>query len=421
MKASFFPSHRLVKAGCGLMLVSLCPGLAPAADQTPRDPQAGAAATHVLFMGADLAVDKDRVFHPVEEVTATSLVIKPGGQPVKLPLAQTANIRVTEALRLADTNVGLGDFKFERTYSAEADPTAQLARTAAMAAGDTAVVDLAVAAERNASMMMAGPSAAVAGAGNPEDAAMAGRSLAQARANQASAEMNLNRTLANSSSQVYDVGAQASKLLAAEPFDAIRVSFTVTAETALTQPYYGIIAQLRDPGSKPGQVRKWVYLKSFGPLAAGETQQVTVFQSGLPPGYLLEDCEVHVYDGRQELSTTLSRRRVALSDEEALTYRVIEYIGENKGRTLPAALTTKSLPPAVGAALSPAQRETTCYVRVTKDGQVTAAFGDADGKKPLQDATLAAAVATLQFNPALAAGKPVESIAPVKVGSLIAR
>ena len=85
---------------------------------------------------------------------------------------------------------------------------------------------------------------------------------------------------------------------------------------------------------------------------------------------------MHVYDGSKELATSLSRRRVPLSEEEALAYRVIEYIGENKGRTLPAALISKSLPPAAGAALSPAQQEMTCYVRVTKDGHVSAAFAD---------------------------------------------
>ena len=35
----------------------------------------------------------------------------------------------------------------------------------------------------------------------------------------------------------------------------IRLSFAVTSDKDLAHPYYAVIAQIRDPGSKPGQVR----------------------------------------------------------------------------------------------------------------------------------------------------------------------
>jgi hypothetical protein len=69
----------------------------------------------------------------------------------------------------------------------------------------------------------------------------------------------------------------------------------------------------------------------------------------------------------------------------------------------------------VGSSLTKDQLEHTWYVRVGKDGRVTAAFSDADGRKPVQDNVLVSALQLLRFNPALEAGKPVESLAPVRM------
>ncbi|MDQ5979458.1 MAG: hypothetical protein QG602_2432 [Verrucomicrobiota bacterium] len=382
---------------------------------------AKAETTHVIFMGADLAAENDRVYHPVVDVTAASLVIRTGDKTVRLPIALTDNLRIIEELKLTETSVALDDLKAERAYSAETDPAAQLARTAALAAGQTAVVDLANAEVRRASLQVAGAGAMVAGAGNPEDAAAAARTMSAAQGAQAAAESTLNQALSTPNSQVYDVGAQSTRLTAEENYDAIRVSFAITPETDLAQPYFGLIALVRDPGNRTAQARKWVYMQPLGALGAGETRRVTVYRSGFPPGYELEGCEVHVYEGGRELATSLSRRRVEITEEEALSYRVFEYIGANKGRTLPAALVTTTLATEAWASVSKLQLEQTHHVRVAKDGSVTAAFGDAAGKKPVTDAALAAVLKSLRFNPALAAGKPVESIAPVVLGGLAVR
>jgi hypothetical protein len=405
-----------VRAACGL-LPALVVQVAAAVPAAPA--QAASPLTHVIFMGADLSAEKNRVYHPVVDVTDTSLVIQPAGQPVRLPMAQAASLRITETLKLTDTSVGLDDFRFEPAYSPGADPTTQLAKTAALAAGQTAEVDLAAAAERSAALAVAGASGAVANAANSEDAADSRAALARAQAGQAAAGEALDRALAATNSPLYDVGAQAARGAGEGMFDAIRVSFVLTAESDLLQPYYAVIAAIRDPGDR--QPRKWIYVRPLGAMAAGETQRVTVYQSGFTPGYTLEACEVHVYDGVRELATPLSRRRVAISDEEALTYRTIEYTAANKGRTLPAKLATRALTTAAWASVPKAQLATTYHVRVARDGRVTGAYVDAAGKTPLADAALVAVLSALQFNPALSAGKPVESIAPVVLGEIPVR
>jgi hypothetical protein len=391
-------------------------GLAHAVE--PPAKRTAVPATHVLFMGAELAAERGRVYYPVVDVSGASLVIKPGGSSVRLPLASAANLRITEQLKLSEASVALDDYKAERAYSAGADPSAQLAKTAALAAGESAVADLAAAAERSATLAVGEAGVLVANATRPEQRAEAQAMLNRAQATQAGAQASLDRALAAQTSQIYDVASQSTRLNGSENFDAIRITFTVTAETDLAQPYYGIIARIHDPDARPGQTRPWVYLQPLGAMVAGETRKVLVHQSGFPPGYQLAACEVHVYDGEQELATNLSRRRVPLSDQEAREYRVFEYIGANKGRTLPAALVTRSLATGVWAAVPKAQLAETFHVRVGKDGTVAAAFRDAAGRKPVADADVTAALKTLRFNPALDAGKPVESLAPVVLGSL---
>jgi hypothetical protein len=236
---------------------------------------------------------------------------------------------------------------------------------------------------------------------------------------QAQAEAALTQTYNTPGSEVYDVGAQSSEAGTRESkqlFDAIRLSFDVTSEKDLTQPYYAVIAQIRERDSKPGQVRKWAYVKSLGPMQAGVPKSVSAFQAGLPPGYILEDYEVHLYNQGEELATNLSRKRVPLTDDEALEFQIIEYVAANKGRSLPAAPLGPTLSGRIRATGPAAQSGEVCYVRVARDGRVTAAYRDPDGKQPLADPALEAALRAVRFQPALEAGKPVESVVAVNLG-----
>jgi hypothetical protein len=202
-------------------------------------------------------------------------------------------------------------------------------------------------------------------------------------------------------------------------FDAIRVSFAVTPKGDLAKPYFAVIAQIKSPGgSNPGQVQPWVHLQSMGAMAAGVTKKVTVYEEGMPAGFTIEKCEVHFYDGTDELATSISAKRVLLTQDEAMTFRVIEYISANKGRTLPAVPAT--FVSDRRSSLSAAQLNQACYVRVAKDGKVAATFGDKDGTRPLQDQELDAALKGLRFKPAIVSGKPVESIVPIRLGMISA-
>ena len=403
------------------MLAPLSLSLTFAADPEPSSAAKAAPKTHVLFMGADLALEKDKVFTPVADVTADAVVIKPDGKTVNVPQEQCVNFRINEALKLSKTSVGIDELKFDRAYTPGADPFRKFAHNAAIAAGESAVNDVAQVNVAQANIGVTGGNMALNAVRGTPNEGMGQAVLNQALADRAQAEATLLQGYNAPSSDIFDVGSQSAVAGAEsmrELFDAIRLSFEVKAEKDLAHPYYAVIAQIRDPGSKPGQARRWAYLRSLGSLSAGESRKVNVYQGGFPPGFILEHCEVHVYNHGEELATNLSRKRVPLTDAETLEYRIIEYVSTHKGRTLPASLATTTLPSEVRTSLTPTQLSQTCYVRVAKDGRVAAAFRDAAGQQPLQDPALESALKGFRFEPALENGKPVESTTPINLAHL---
>ncbi|HEY5552898.1 MAG TPA: hypothetical protein VIK52_13480, partial [Opitutaceae bacterium] len=307
----------------------------------------------------------------------------------------------------------------ERDYSLGADPFRGVAQSAALAAGETAVADLAHGEVMQAEIGLMGAHNVLNAFRGTQNEGMGQAAVFEAEGKQMAAQekmMSIYNTPGGETTNVSSRAAAASAEAAEERFDAIRLSFEVTADRDLAQPYYAVIAQIREPDSKPGRARKWAYVKTLGAMRAGERKNVTVFQGGMPPGYIIESTEVHLYERGQELATNLSRKRVELTDDEALEFQIIEYVGANKGRTLPASPVVGTVSPAGRASLTPAQLGKRCYVRVAKDGRVAAVFRDAAGKKPLDDPALESALKTLRFNPALEAGKPVESIVAINLG-----
>jgi hypothetical protein len=420
MNLSHLPLHRPASLGWQAALASLSFSAAFAAAPASSASANAAPKTHVLFMGADIAVERDKTFHRVEDVTPVALVIKPGGgKPVIVPQSPTLNLGISDALKLADTSVAVDKLTSERTYTPGADPFRDLARTATLAAGESAVADLANGSVIRANMAVMAASNAVATAQNPYTVGQAQQMMADAQAQRSAAEASFSSAINAPAIQALDVSGRSvvtSTKDMQEMFDAIRVSFELTPERDLGQPYYALIAQIREPGSKPGQVRKWAYVKSLDALTAGVAKKVTIFQGGLPPGYIIESCEVHLYNRGEEVATNLSRKRVPLTDAEAQDYRIIDYVGANKGRTLPAVPVTATLAASVRAPLTLEQLNGSYYVRVAKDGRVVAAFRDAAGKQPVTDPALEAALKTLRFKPALDAGKPIEALVAFDLG-----
>jgi hypothetical protein len=363
---------------------------------------------YVLFMGADVTVESDKVFRPIDEVTGSVIVIKSEGKPVNLPFQQSHSFHVRDDLKISAPGVGISNLTSVRVYTKEADSFEKMRSMNIVAAGAADAEDLA-----RGTLLKAQTNY---GASPPTGADQA-KEQVELAADQAAVD-----TASLETQRIGEMlGRTDAKLMAHDSlgeYDALRVTFTVTTDKSLAKPYCAIIAQIRKPDSKPGDDQTWIRLQPLGAMAAGASNTVSAYQEGMPPGYIIDKCEVHIYDGREELATNISSKRVLLTRNEMLDFRVIEYISDNNGRTLPATPATfvNDLRPK----LSPAELNQDCYVRVAKDGRVAAAFGDKEGTLPLDDLELDAALKGLRFKPAIESGKPVETIVPIRLGMIVA-
>lgn len=406
------PHLRIHPGTAVLCLTMLVTGSVAAADPLGAAPTE-APKTHVLFMGADISVEQGRALHPLIDATDYALIVRMDDKPLQVPHRRVTDIRIKDVLKLSATGVGIESLKVERAYAEGNDPFESLVRNTTFSAGESAVADLAQGERVRADMAVAGAGAAVASAGNPEDSANAAQAMAGAQSRLASAEQAVSRALDSSVSS--SLVERQQRAIGEEMFDAIRFGFEVRPDRDLAQPYYALVALIREKDSRTKEAIKWTYVKPLGPIAAGSSRKVRGLQGGLPSGYVLESWEVHVYDGGEELATNLSRKRVELTAEEAQEFQIIEYIANNRGRTLPAGPLDPVLVGAARGALSPDQLRRTWHVRVDKNGHVTAVFLDAAGKQPVANAGVEAVLKTLRFKPELAAGKPVDSIIPLKL------
>lgn len=400
-------------AGCCVWPIALMLGTGFAAEPVGAVPKE-APKTHVLFMGADISVEQGRALHPLVDATDYALIVRMDDKPLEVPHRRVTDIRIKDVLKLSDASVRIDGQKAERAYAEGSDPFDDLVRSSALKAGETAVADLALRERVGADMSVGMAGAALASAGNPEDRAAAAQSLAQAQGRQAAAEQAVTQAYQGSGSGTGLLERQQAAA-GADMFDAIRFAFEIHSDRDLMRPYYALVAVIREKDSRTKEAFKWTYVKPLGPIAAGGSRKVRALQGGLPPGYVLESWEVHVYDGGEELATNLSRKRVEVTAEEAQEFQIIEHIANNRGRTLPASVLDPVLVAAAREALSSAQAGRTWHVRVNKAGRVTGVFLDADGKQPTTDTAVAAVLKTLRFKPALAVGKAVESMVALQL------
>jgi hypothetical protein len=406
------PTQLVLRAGStlALCLVSHPNVLADtgAAAQSANAPAASPQKPYVLFIGADVAVEKDKVFRPIDEVTPSVIVARADGKQVNVPLGRGVNLQMGTGPKISVSGAGISDLKAERAYSPAADPFRTIEGYNSAVSGANDVADLA----RGALLKDQGKlGATAAGPASPaQQQAQQVLAADQAAVDQATEQAD------HESVMLPVAEAKAGTEESGGTYDAIRVSFAVTPEHAMAKAYVAVIAQVQDPTNPSGKAQPWIHLQSLGSVAAGETRKVNVYEEGLPSGYGLGTCEVHLYDGRSELATNLSAKRVNLTKDEMLDFRVIQYVAANGGRTAPAApaMFANDLRPS----LSPAELNQACYVRVAKDGRVAATFVDKEATQPLRDQMLDAALKGLRFKPAIDAGKPVESIVAIRLGSL---
>lgn len=371
--------------------------------------------THSLFMGTDVSVEVDKVFHRVREVSRSSWVITRDGRPEFIPTERRQlNLRVGKSLKLADTSATLANLKSERAYTSGNNPLMKAVQS--QGRSSSYMTDLA---------MIENMRMGNAALQNQIAAMNAGKSGGEPSDDQKDAFNDAQETYGRSVN--YVSGGQAvlrethlgvaDAAAAEENFDAIEISFELSAARPLKNPYLVAVALISDREATEGMKRNWIYAQELGQV--DETPRtIRIHEGGLPFGYELENVEVHIYEQGREVATNVSPKRVDLTREEAFQYLVIEHIGNNKGKTVPALPVMAAVGPELKARLGAGEGQQVYYVNVSKEGLVTEVFEDEDHARPVSDSFFAEEVKRVWFKPALEKGQPVESKATLDVTKL---
>lgn len=390
----------------------------PAADEAAPAPAApgGAGKPYVLFMGADLAVQRDKKFHRVEDVVGSELKIKVGKKEFFVPTRnRMTGLKVNHSLKLAGASVQLDSLQAGPAYTPANDPVRKMIAASGAAGGAAAVQDLAwgrvVSEGLNASLV------SQAAGTRPEgelavNAANARVTDAVNAAEQLSDDMQF--------SSQYDTTQYVGKMyseLAEANYDAMEVSFRISSPVELDDPHMVILFKFQERDAKPGSEGLLIHAEALDPIGP-KPKYIRVRQAGLPKGFKYLDSEVHIFNRGEEVATNASARRVELTREEAQQYLVIEHLGANKDATVPALAVAGTLPPERLKTLTLDQLNRTYYAKIGPDGSVLGLFADESCHLKSDDDAVLAAVSTAFFKPALVKGKPVEGVARVRLGEI---
>ena len=406
-----FASLFLIAAACPLALAAGAAG-----DKKPEP-----ATPYVLFMGADLAVQRDKKIHRVEDVVGSELKIKVGKKEVLVPTRnRNTALKVSNSLKLTAATARIDGLEAGPSYTPANDPKHKFNRESGAAGGAAAVQDLAygsmIALNLNASQSAVnaegatGPSAAMARANIAGEQAAANARMQGAAAEGAAMQY----------SSQYNTGAYAEEMqreLSEGNYDAMEVSFKISSPVELDDPHMVILFKFQERDAKPGTASMLIHVESLDRIGP-KPKYMRIRKGGLPQGFKYLDCEVHVFNRGEELATNASPKRVEITREEARQYLLIQHMGANKDATVPATVVSGMLPADRLKGLTPEQLNRIHYAKVGPDGSVLGLFADENCNLKIDNDPTLMVLGEVLFIPALVKGKPVEGVARVRLGEI---
>jgi hypothetical protein len=384
---------------------------------SPAD-QPAPAKTHVLFMGADLDVQREKKFYRVRDVVGSEFMIRIGQKEFFVPTRthQTA-LKVGYGLKLTAAEVKLDGLEAGPGYTPANDPGLKFNRESGAAGGAAAVQDLAYGQMISAGLS-ASLSSAAANAPNAQPGAIAADAAAQARLSAATAGFDVANQM--TMQDQYSAGVHADRLAkdqAEGNYDAVEASFKISSPVELDDPYMVLLFKFQERDAKTGQEGMLIHAKALEPIGP-KPKYIRVREGGMPRGFKYLDCQIHIYNHGQEVATNVSPQRVELTRDDAREYLLIEHLGAHKKDTVIATAVTGTLPRTRRAELSTNQLNRTLYVKISADARLLGVYQDETCQQPLDDQVTVAACGDLFFQPALEQGKPVEGIARVRLGDI---
>lgn len=385
----------------------------------------GGANSYTLFRGASLSVGMNGAVYPVWDVSGGSWVFRAKGQPVVVSAKDgPVNLKVDSGLRLTESSATIANLKAEPAYTPGHDPYTRFTRQMSKAASDFAEDQFAV----NEANHLMDQATVLVEQSNAGSSGASGTIPSGALSNSSSAGIAQNAMInatnrvnsANTATGAFPgipLGAKTAFDPSGESYDAMEVTFDVSAARPLNRPFVVIIGQFRGRGDPAGAYRKWVYAEALERIDSNVTK-VHFLKGGFPPGFQLKDLQLHVYNEGEEVATNVAKDRVPMTRAEAFDYVKSHYIGSHKGSTLPSVPALGRLPADLPSRLSRGQYGQVLYVKVSKDGIAEDVFLDPACSRRAQDPYVESVAKGLLFEPALEDGTPVEGVATLNLSQL---
>ena len=357
---------------------------------------------HVLFIGLDLSLDRNDSVCPIIDADNGSVRIVENGDPVRVPM-RNLHFKTAMKPKVSRSSLNIGEVKTDRVYSRATDPAMDAA------AQQMILMTQQEEAEQIAQGQLQGAISAAEGITRAQNL---GQRVDPAAVDAARAGVdNATRGVANiynASAQKYIIpDSQTALGKAADGYDAFTVSFRIAAPEPVENAYAVLRLLARDPNNPRTPVSA---IKFFNLRKIDRTpRKYTLFQAGLPKGYLLDKYEVHVYSDGRELASNLSSNRVDLNADEAYQYLLADRLANDSTSNVPIRVATELLPPDFRRRITAAQRNRSVDVAVDADGKILSLVLQSPTAPGPDDPFIESAVREVRFFPAMVDGKPIKS------------
>lgn len=374
------------------------------AETTPAPKVEPPARSFVVFAGLDIFVDDHGTRQPVVGGSDQEVVVWDERRNATVTLRAVALSAAVEP-RLTGTSVSIEHLKEFSVYSPANDPKAAAhAQQVFMHNLEGARAEESEMGAR-AAQAVADSYGSIAPSVSPDSP---GAASYQAQMNAAidqaaSATGEMASTYANPVYRDSRVGSPAGN----DNFDGYAVAFEVSAPQRVDNVYGVLRLRYREssqPGALVGNAMKMFRVRQLD----AKPRKVVVRQYGLPPGYVVDSFQIHLYANGQELAANTSPNRVEVTEAEAHQFLILRHVQLHPGATLPAQVARELQRERPAVVAGRGLEEMLVNLDVTADGTVASVRSDGAITAPLTDVMLAE-LRKVRFLPALVNGRPVAS------------
>ncbi len=419
-----FTSSGRAASSRGLLLALLVLATTQAtATSSPREVQSQAALekTHMLFLGADLAVKHADIWWTVEGTDGKSFLARTDGATQSIPMdAPDFEFTLDHDLKVSANSADIDGLATEKTYSPVTDPLRRWVADRALAASSVDASVNAATTRLQGAIAQAAQRDAILN--NPNTTPQGALAVSQqSGAELAQAQFDFDAALIQAQSQQLDPGwfdRRIQEKTSEDPgFDAVEFVFTVSPRKSMTDPWVVVFVEFTLIENEVPLRQHRVFAEPIGPLAAGEKKDIRFTRAGFPQGFQIDHTRVHLFEGDREIATNLSERRTPLTWDETNQFLVLDHIVRHRDNETDASAAL------IHSLLSPSQRQQIAddgaayFIRVSPDGAGLGVFVDLACTQPVGDTALVEWVSALPFFPAVSRGKAVEGVVLVRINT----